>query len=379
MNKLFRSLSRMIGILLVAACESWVASPVSLAAETLTVRYGLFERSIPVSDLRHYAQTHKASPTLQSFLNNLSANDQARVQMALQTKLALDLVALDKLLDTPIGQTTLARLATTVARRDQAGIPALRSALLIGSTSSEGLSILSFLAAYPSQRLVIDLPKAFELIHSGEFYPSSDSLPPKDTLSASSFWQLEVQYQKLSSQGKQYEACLFGDSITAELGNNLGDRVFNFALDGLSSISLVEQLKLLMPAQVQCQKAIIAIGGNDAWYELSDHLFVSKLREAITLVREMGTAKIFLIPAFYSTVAASQDPGLAAPLPRVDEINRLINQVAASEHLPVESEGIQPLYQGNVLKQNLTTDGDHLNADGLAIYQQAILTLLRDR
>jgi hypothetical protein len=354
-------------------------SSVSLAAEKLTVRYGPLERSVLVSDLRQYAQTQKASPDLHSFLSYLSAKDQAAVQAALQTKLDLNLVTLDKLLDTQLGQTVLARVATAVVRRDQAGVPALRAAVLLGSTSSDGLSILSFLSAYPSQRLVVDLPKALKLLNSGDFYPSSDTLPPKDTLSASILWQLEVQYQKLTVQGRQYQACLFGDSITAELGNQLGPGVFNFALDGLSTISLVEQLKLLSPAQPRCQKAIIAIGGNDAWYELSDDLFVSKLREAITLVRGLGMPKISLIPAFYSTVAASQNPGLAAPLKRVDQINALMNQVAASEGIPVEAEGIQPLYNDNILKDNLTTDGDHLNAEGLAIYQQALLMLIQER
>jgi lysophospholipase L1-like esterase len=374
MNSLSRFLFRVTGALCVLTIESWLAPANGLAAETLTIRYGLFERSIPVSDLRQYAQTKTASLALQSVLHYLNAADRLNLQAALQTKLDLDLVALDQLLNTQMGQAVLAHVDTAIARRDQAGIPALRAALLLGSTN--GLSILSFLSAYPSQRLVIDLPKALQLVNSSYLYPSSDSVPPRDMFSSAALWQLAVQYQTLATQGRQYAACLFGDSITAELGSRLGNRVFNFALGGLSSISLVEQLQRLTPAHFQCQKVVIAIGANDAWYELSDALFMEKLHEAIALVRAIGPAKIVLIPAFYSTLAASNDPGIAAPLSRVDEINQLIDRVAAAESVPVESEGIQALYEGNILKENLTTDGDHLNAEGLAIYQRALVKLL---
>lgn len=92
----------------------------------------------------------------------------------------------------------------------------------------------------------------------------------------------------LATEGKQYEACLFGDSITAELGNTLGDRTYNFALNGLSTISLVEQLNLLLPANVKCKKTVIAIGGNDAWYGLSDELFINK----VTLLHQPETGMV---------------------------------------------------------------------------------------
>jgi lysophospholipase L1-like esterase len=94
-------------------------------------------------------------------------------------------------------------------------------------------------------------------------------------------------------------------------------------------------------------------------------------------MRSQGNQQIVLIPAFYSTVAASLDPSLAAPLKRVEEINALIEQVAVTEKVPVAAEGIQALYQDNVLKDHLTTDGDHLNAEGLEIYRQALFKIIK--
>jgi lysophospholipase L1-like esterase len=374
-NYLRRSLLALSTCLVFLALDSLLSSP-SLAAEKIVVRYAIFEQSLPVADLRQYAETQKISSALKDFLRYLDPKEQEKVQEALQVKLSLDLVALDKALDTEIGKKVLSSVSKSVARRDNAGIQALRAAVILGAKSPEGLGLISFLEAYPSKRLVIDVPEALEVLDDSTLYPDSSEVPPKDNLSSTDLWQLEVKYQMLATEGKQYEACLFGDSITAELGNTLGDRTYNFALNGLSTISLVEQLKLLIPANVKCQKTVIAIGGNDAWYRISDELFINKLKESIALVRTMGTQQIILIPAFYSTVAASFDPSIAAPLKRVEEINILIDKVAATEKISVEAEGIQPLYQDNALKENLTTDGDHLNAAGLEIYRQALLKIL---
>jgi lysophospholipase L1-like esterase len=381
-NKYLISYSRCITVFILVGFLFFIVdnlffSPASLAAEKIVVRYGILEQTLPVADLEKFAETKLVSASLRDFLRFLDAKEQAKVQEALQVKLSLDIVALDKLLYTEIGQNFLATIVPMIARRDDAGIPALRAAIILGAKSPNGLGIISFLKAYPSQRIVINLPETLDILSNSKLFADDNSIPPKDNLSSTILWQLEVQYQRLATQDRKYQACLFGDSITAELGTTLGNQTFNFALNGLSSISLVEQLQSLVPAKIQCEKAIVAIGGNDAWYGISDELFVEKLKKAIALVKNLNTKQIFLIPAFYSNVAASLDPSIAAPLKRVEEINLLINQVAAIEQVTVAENGIKPLYANNVLKDNLTTDGDHLNAAGLEIYRQALLDILK--
>ncbi|MDZ8094982.1 MAG: alpha/beta hydrolase [Nostoc sp. DedQUE05] len=348
----------------------------SLAAEKVTVRYGLFEQSIPVADIRNYDKTQKVSADLKSFLDYLSAKEKQKFQEALQVKMSLDIVALDKLINTGMGKQILSFASQAIARRDRASIQALRSAIIIGARSPEGLGIASFLQAYPSDRLVVDVSKIQKLVGMANSSASSADAPPKDDVSSSPLGKVALQYQTLAAQDKQFSGCLFGDSISAGLGNTLGSGTFNFGLNGLSTISLLEQLKSLIPTKVKCEKAIIAVGGNDALYQISDELFSKNLQEAIALIRTMGTKEIFLIPAFYSTVAASSDPTVAAPLKRVEQINVLINQVAETEKVPVAAAGLAPLYENNVLKENLTSDGDHLNAEGLKIYRQALLQIL---
>ncbi|MHC0063132.1 alpha/beta hydrolase [Nostoc sp. UIC 10890] len=375
MKYFYRLLISLCGCLIFLLLHSGLGLLPSLAAEKVTVRYGLFEQSIPVADIRNYDKTQKASSDLQSFLDYLSAKEKQKFQDALQVKMSLDIVALDKLLNTGMGKQILSFASSAIARRDQASTQALRSALILGSKSPEGLGITSFLEAYPSNQLVVDVSKISRLVGMANSSSSADA-PPKDNVSTSPLGKIALQYQTLAAQDKQFSGCLFGDSISAGLGNTLGSGTFNFGLNGLSTISLLEQLKSLIPTKVKCEKAIIAIGGNDAWYGISDELFSKNLQEAIALVRTMGNKEIFLIPAFYSTVAASSDPTVAAPLSRVEQINVLINQVAETEKVPVAAAGIAPLYENNVLKENLTSDGVDLNAEGLKIYRQALLEIL---
>lgn len=376
LNGWYRLLLVISASLAILALECLFAPAPGWAAQEIVFRYGFFEQSLPVADLEQYSETENVSSDLQAFLRYLSPKGKEKLQQALQVKMNLDLVALDRLIDTELGKKFLSTVSPAIARRDNAGILALQSAVILGAKSPQGLGIISFLEAYPSKRLVIDVPQALEVLDNPNLYPDSSEIPPQDNLSSTQLWQLEVQYQILATRGKQYKSCLFGDSITAELGNSLGDRTFNFALNGLSTISLVEQLTLLLPTGVKCQKTVIAIGGNDALYELSDELFSQNLKASIGLVRDLGTQQIFLIPAFYSTIEASLDPTLAAPVKRVEEINTLIDRIAVTEKIPVEAEGIKPLYQNKALKENYTTDGDHLNAEGLEIYRQALLKLL---
>ncbi|MBD0301310.1 MAG: alpha/beta hydrolase [Tolypothrix sp. T3-bin4] len=375
-NYLYRLLLCVFGCFIFLVFHSFLGSSPSLGADKIVVRYGLFDQSLPVADIRKYAETKKVSSDLQSFLGYLKPKQQQQFQQALQVKKPLDIVALNKLVDSPIGKLLLSGASRAIARDDKAGIPALRAALLIGAKSPEGLSILSFLEAYPSDRLVIDVPSTLDLLSKSKLFLASSNATQKDNLGSSPLWQLELQYQVFASEGKKFSGCLFGDSISAQLGNSLGEGNFNFAFNGVSSISLVQQLQRLTPTKVKCEKTIIAVGANDALYQLTDEEFSKSLKEAIALVRTSGTKEIFLIPAFYSTVAASKDPSVAAPLAKVEQINAVMNQVAASENVPVVAEGIAPLYENNVLKDNLTTDGDHLNAEGLKIYRQALLNIL---
>lgn len=198
-----------------------------------------------------------------------------------------------------------------------------------------------------------------------------------DTLGSSSGWLDEVNYQVELTKSTKINTCILGDSITSGLGNTMGKDTFNFALPGMSTISLLAQLKLLTAAQVKCNKAIIAIGTNDADYRIIDAQFINNMQQIIRIVRtQMNTKKVLLIPAFYSTLAASHDITLAGSLERVEKFKALTRQVAATEKVLIVEKELQPLYEGTVLKENVTQDGVHLNAEGRKIYRGVLLKIV---
>ncbi|MDZ8079224.1 MAG: alpha/beta hydrolase [Nostoc sp. DcaGUA01] len=376
MKSFYRLLLSLSGYSIFPLLHSIFGVSPSLAAENVVVRYGLFEQPIPVADIRNYSETQKVSANLQTILGRLSPEEKQKFQDALQVKMSLDIVALDKLVNTQTGKQVLYFVSQAIARRDQANIQALRSAIILGAKSPEGLGLLTFLEAYPSNEIVIDVSKISRIVGMANSSSASADTPPKDNVTSSPLGKIALQYQTIAVQDKQFSGCLFGDSISAGLGNTLGNGTFNFGLNGLSTISLLEQIKALIPTKVRCEKIIIAIGGNDAWYGISDELFSKNLQEAIALVRTMGSKEVFLVPAFYSTAEASSDPTVAAPNSRVEQINALINQVGETEKVPVAAAGVAPLYENNVLKKDFTNDGDHLNAEGLKIYRQALLQII---
>ncbi|MBW4576093.1 MAG: SGNH/GDSL hydrolase family protein [Aphanothece sp. CMT-3BRIN-NPC111] len=199
---------------------------------------------------------------------------------------------------------------------------------------------------------------------------------PTDTLVSDPGWQNQVKNQVNAIQGKEYKSCLFGDSISAGLQNSIAPRTFNFALNGMSTVSLVEQLKILTAAHLKCNQIIIAIGTNDALYHISDDSFIKNMQYIIAIARKTGTQQIVLIPAFYATITASHDSKMAGTNEIIDEINVLIDKIGVKEQVFVAAKSIQALFKNHALNEKLTIDGVHLNEDGLTLYRLALLEII---
>ncbi len=203
---------------------------------------------------------------------------------------------------------------------------------------------------------------------------------PTDTLIDQPIWQETVQYQQTVVDHQHLSVCLFGDSISAAVENTLGDQTFNFAIPGMSTISQLAQLKALTAVHLKCHTAIVAIGTNDAAYRTTEAQFEQNLRQIITTLKQrMETQRIILLPAFYSTIAASHDPSIAGTIERVQTINARIEHVASAENLTVAADVIQPLFTEKALREDLTVDGVHLNLQGKQIYRAGLLRLVRQQ
>lgn len=138
------------------------------AAQRVALRYGLFERSVAVADLREYAETQKASPELKRLLRPIKPTEREIVQQALQTKVPVNVVTVDRLLRTPPGTKILADVADITIRRDDAGVQAARAGLVVGSVLPGGLGVLNFLEAYPSHTITLSLPRALEFARENQ-------------------------------------------------------------------------------------------------------------------------------------------------------------------------------------------------------------------
>ncbi|CEJ46969.1 Uncharacterized protein apha_02806 [Umezakia ovalisporum] len=136
------------------------------AADTVVVRFGLFAESISLAELQKVAGTGELPKGLGLYTGRISEEQRRYFSALLKAKVPIDAVTLSRLLNSQIGTTILSNLSEALVRKDQAGVQALRAALVLGANQPQGLSILSFIAAYPSDRLEISLPKAFRVARS---------------------------------------------------------------------------------------------------------------------------------------------------------------------------------------------------------------------
>lgn len=134
------------------------------AADTVVVRFGLFSRSIALADLQTAAKTGTLPPNLAYFTNRAATSPRDLLLAALNMRIPLNVATVSRLLNTQIGTTVLKDISSAIVRKDNAGIQAIRAAFVLGARNPEGISILDFIAAYPSQRLEIDLPQAFVVV-----------------------------------------------------------------------------------------------------------------------------------------------------------------------------------------------------------------------
>ncbi|MCG6136225.1 MAG: alpha/beta hydrolase [Nostoc sp. LLA-1] len=133
------------------------------AAQKVVVRFGPFAETLSLAELQKAAETGEFPQGLELYTGGLSQEQRRFFVGALRMRVPINVVTLSSLLNTQIGTTILSNISEALVRKDQAGVQALRAALVLGATEPQGLSLLNFIAAYPSQRLEIDLFKAVQV------------------------------------------------------------------------------------------------------------------------------------------------------------------------------------------------------------------------
>lgn len=159
-----RNRHRLLGIVL--GLGVLFTTPAAPAAENIVLVSGAFRRSIPVADMELLASKGQAQGLLADLLR-FSKQNPLEVGKLLNQSIPLPLVLVSRLLNTRIGEALLDRLANIVypLKTPGAGVPALRSALVMGIAEGNGnLSPVSFLRAYPNREMEVNLPALLALL-----------------------------------------------------------------------------------------------------------------------------------------------------------------------------------------------------------------------
>jgi predicted dienelactone hydrolase len=164
MQPVFRWPSLLIA--LIGAMSLTILNPIATkvqAAQTVVIRRGSSTQSISLDDLKTLRETGKAPPNLQSYARKFSPEQREILLSALQANFNLNPVAVLNLLETPTGEGMISAIAKTTSRSDQVGELLVKTALVVGAKGSQGLSLISFIEAYPNSRLEINLDRALEV------------------------------------------------------------------------------------------------------------------------------------------------------------------------------------------------------------------------
>lgn len=155
-----------VGLVAVSLSLGLAWAPVGAqAAERVVLISGAFRRSIPIAEFDTLASTGRA-PGLLGDLLRLGQQNPRKLSKLLNEKVSLPIPLVSRLLYTRIGEAVLDRVAVIVhpTRSPQDGLPALRSAVVMGLEDGNGsLSALGFLKAYPTREMAVNVPALLTL------------------------------------------------------------------------------------------------------------------------------------------------------------------------------------------------------------------------
>lgn len=156
------SVMAIIGAVAGCSLSSW--SNAAQAAQTIVVRRGSFTDTIQLADLKIVAETGSVPRNLENLARILTPQQRSQVEAALQAKFKIDPVAASNVLNSEYGNNLAIALASTTSKADRLSVQAVKTGLILGARNPEGLSLLSFIEAYPRPRLEIDLDRAFRVV-----------------------------------------------------------------------------------------------------------------------------------------------------------------------------------------------------------------------
>ncbi|MBE9210677.1 alpha/beta hydrolase [Nostoc sp. LEGE 06077] len=148
---------------------SWgLAIPATLAAETVTIRFGPFQQSVAIADIEKFAKTGTLSKTLQAYESLFTPELRGLLNRRLQVDPKFADKFVDELTLLPQGKQLITSLTAAIPGST---IESLQATMSIGLRQVNGLSVVSFLKAYPTENISLDATQILQI--ATEFNPNN--------------------------------------------------------------------------------------------------------------------------------------------------------------------------------------------------------------
>ncbi|HYW19581.1 MAG TPA: alpha/beta hydrolase [Nodularia sp. (in: cyanobacteria)] len=128
----------------------------AFAAEQVVLKYGIFRESISVEELGTFAETGELSRSLRVNFA-LAQQDPKAIRPYLTTSVKINLMILDRVLNSPIGNVILDQLSQVIHTRSHtADRQALRAALVLSASEDGEVTLLEIIENYPTTNVEVD-------------------------------------------------------------------------------------------------------------------------------------------------------------------------------------------------------------------------------
>ncbi len=144
--------------LVIALAWIWGLSGPGLAADQLNIHIGPLEQGVAIADVEHFVQTGEVPPALRFYAPVLTPGLRQVLGSRLQLDQDIARLAIDELLEPPVGKRLLQVLSVVV---QDATPKELQLALAAAIRQTEGLNLMGFLKAYPEKTILIDAASAW--------------------------------------------------------------------------------------------------------------------------------------------------------------------------------------------------------------------------
>ncbi|MDY6784359.1 MAG: alpha/beta fold hydrolase [Cyanobacteriota bacterium] len=131
------------------------------AADRLTLRAGSLEQTVEVEDLEHFAETGELRSSLKLYRPLLTPQVQQLLNQRFEVDPSVADTFLNQLLERDDGEQLLDQLKRALP---ESSINQLKAALYLTLRQANGLSVLSFLRAYPQETVTIDATAALGIV-----------------------------------------------------------------------------------------------------------------------------------------------------------------------------------------------------------------------